>query len=36
MKVNGNFSETKLERLQSVSTNRVMSPGDAIDLELPL
>jgi len=36
MKVNGNFSDTKLERLQSVSTNRVMGPGDAVDLESPL
>jgi len=36
MKVNGNFSDTKLERLQSVNTNRVMGPNDAVDLESPL
>jgi len=35
MKVNGNFSDTKLERLQSIRKNRVMSPSDAIDLESP-
>jgi len=33
MKVNGNFSDTKLERLQSIRKNRVMSPSDAVDLE---
>jgi len=39
MKANGNFSDTSLERLQysgSVSINRVMSQGDAVDLESPL
>jgi len=33
MKVNGNFSDTKLERLQSISINRVISPSDTVDLE---
>jgi len=36
MKVNGNFSDTNLEWLHSISINRVMSPGDAVDLESPL
>ena len=33
MKINGNFSDTKLERLQSISINRVISPSDTVDLE---
>jgi len=35
MKADRNFSDTKLERLQSISINRVMSPSDAVDLESP-
>jgi len=36
MKVNGNFSDTNLERLRSISTNRAMSPSDVVDLESSL
>jgi len=36
MRANGNFSDASLERLHSVSINRVMSPSDAVDLESPL
>jgi len=35
MKVNGNFSDTNLERLQSISLNRMMSLSDAVDLVRP-
>jgi len=36
MKANGNFSDTRVERLiQSVRINRLMSPSDALDLDRP-
>jgi len=36
MRANGDFSGASVERLHSVSINRVMSPIDAVDLESPL
>jgi len=36
MKVNGNFSDASVERLQSISINRVMSPSDAVAWSRPL
>jgi len=36
MRTNGNFSDTRLERLHSISINRLMSLSDADDLESPL
>jgi len=36
MRANGDFSDASVERLHSVSINRVMSPIDAVDLESPL
>jgi len=35
MNANINFSDANLERFQSVKVNRMMSPGDAVDLVRP-
>jgi len=35
MKLNGNFSDPNVERLHSVTINRVMSTSDAVDLGRP-